>query len=82
MKLLIEKSYNCTDLYGEPTGNMLSGKGPVIVELEPLSITIDVKAYCLTRPLPDPVGPFPVTYTYNAEDDTLIDNLGTIWTRK
>jgi hypothetical protein len=85
MRLIVERSSTCSSEdydYGDPTGNMLVGRGPVIVETEPLSITINVNAYCLVRPLPDPVGPFSVTYTYNEGDDTLTDNLEIVWTRK
>jgi hypothetical protein len=77
---IIDISQTCTGIYGEPTGNILEGEG--YVEIIDHEITLFAQARCLTHPLSDPVGPFPVTYTYDSVNDTLTDDLGTNWYRK
>jgi hypothetical protein len=79
MELITEQSRSCTAQFGEPTDALLKGEG--FVEVVDQTIEIFVDAYCLSKP-PTYSFSFPVTFTYNPDDDTLTDNLGTTWFRK
>lgn len=70
VELIVEKSYSCTDLAGEPTGLSIMFDGPVSVEGSTITSVEMVDAYCLSEP---PIWRFsgPAWFTYNIADDTL-----------
>lgn len=79
MRLIVEESRSCTEEFGEPTDAMLIGQSEVQVVDNTIEISVD--AYCLSHP-PTFSFSFPVYYTYNEVNDTLIDNIGAVWYRK
>ena len=78
MRLIVEESRSCTENFGEPTDALLIGGSEVQVVDNTIEIFVD--AYCLSHP-PTYSFSFPVYYTYDEVNDTLIDNIGAVWYR-
>jgi hypothetical protein len=79
VELTTDWSNSCTTSHGEETGAMLKGKGPVVVAWP--RITINVDAYCLTKPPTYSGFPLDIWFEYNETDNTLLDNIGVMWHR-
>jgi len=80
LELIAEASRSCTlTNEGIPTDALLEGED--FVDVTDHILELDVDAYCLTKP-PTYSTTVPVFFAYNSNDDTLTDNLDTIWHRK
>lgn len=73
VEIIADWSNSCTKKYHEDTGVMLKGKGPVDVEWPTITINVDV--YCLTKPPTYNDRSLPTSFTYNENDNTLLNPL-------